>query len=103
MKIGIYILIIMSFFSCRKDHYTNENTPKISVYPNPFTSNFFIKSDGIKAYDMTMYDKTGQVIITKNKMPSGIISFSFDSLSNGKYFIKIESENISLFQPIIKQ
>ena len=52
---------------------------------------------------MTMYDKTGQVIITKNMMPSGIISFSFDSLSNGKYFIKIESEHISLFQPIIKQ
>jgi hypothetical protein len=102
MKFILSIVLFVSLFSCRKDVVIIEESPEIMIYPTPFESSFFIQSKAIKKFDMKLYSITGQILMTKNNIPSGLITVNTDSLTNGIYYVEIESKEINLIRKLIK-
>jgi hypothetical protein len=63
-------------------------TPEISIYPNPATTEIFIKSAHLH-YDYSLMDETGRVITTgvlKSKL-------NISSLTNGIYYLELRNRN----------
>lgn len=80
---------------------TTEET--ISVYPNPFTSNFEIEIPESHEYTtVNLYDVTGRILISKNIANENRLQIEGSSLVNGFYFIEVKGEHKSLTRKIIK-
>ncbi len=71
------------------------------IYPNPSANNFYIDSKKFKTAIISITDVTGKLIHTEN-----LIGFprliNANSFSEGIYFLKIETENITETHQIIK-
>ena len=67
-------------------------TSKFSVYPNPATSNVTISATNIDAYQLSVTDLSGKVVITKSL--NGIENtVDVSALSSGAYFFTLSSDN----------
>lgn len=65
------------------------STSKISLYPNP--SNGFITISSELDTDVTIFDVTGKVVYTKNKVVNNE-TLNISNLQSGVYFAKLSSE-----------
>lgn len=73
---------------------------EISIYPNPFQSNFVIES--YETFQYTIYDFSGKKIDTSHQIIEGKHQFG-DSLEPGVYFLNIRTNNgLSQTSKIIK-
>lgn len=78
-----------------------ESSTVFAAYPNPATNLVTISSEGIDAYQLSVTDLTGKVVLTKSM--TGIEnSVDVSSLSNGAYFFTITSDNKKETIKIIK-
>jgi choice-of-anchor B domain-containing protein len=79
------------------------DTPKnISIYPNPANNYIVVSTIGINDYCLKIIDTNGKTIVeTSNSAPHQYIDISM--LSNGIYFIKVDSNEKSFVQKLIKQ
>jgi hypothetical protein len=66
-----------------QDHLT------LSLYPNPFEEEFFIKTENDLPKKISIYDLSGQKIL-HSKSDETITTFNFSSQPAGIYFIEIE-------------
>ncbi|MBL7934959.1 MAG: T9SS type A sorting domain-containing protein [Bacteroidia bacterium] len=83
------------------EEVTNNNL--VSIYPNP--ANHFITVDVPDTNDGTIVyiiNALGEIIATENATSSNI-TLNIDNLTNGIYFVKIESKNGSAIKKFIKQ
>ena len=79
------------------------NNKLVSIYPNP--ANHFITVDVSDANDGTIIyiiNALGEIIATENATSSKI-TLNIDNLTDGIYFIKVESKNGSAIKKFIKQ
>ncbi len=71
-----------------------------SVYPNPFTSGFYVNPDGINT-TVLIYDLRGREIYTR--IISKTEYFSFDGMLNGVYLIELKSGQTTFSKKLIKR
>ncbi len=77
------------------DLSTSTNAPiadsKISIYPNPFTNSFSLKTGYSETYSIQMFNSAGQLIHTaKNITDNSLIEPK--NLTPGTYYVKINSK-----------
>ncbi|MBI5538961.1 MAG: aryl-sulfate sulfotransferase [Bacteroidia bacterium] len=77
----------------------NNKENNISVFPNPGSDKIYIKGL-VTSYSYKIYDITGKILITGNSNNEQNINIS--KLTDGIYFIKINSDNIVETFKIIK-
>ena len=65
----------------------------MSIFPNP-TSNFLNISSKVKIVDAHLVDALGKSVIKINNSPQGIEKLDLSELSQGIYFLTVESENL---------
>ena len=73
-----------------------EEVPAVNIYPNPTSSMFTIEGEGIK--NILIYNTQGKVVGKYKKI--NIIDLS--QLSNGNYFIEINTTKGTILKKIIK-
>ncbi len=74
---------------------------KLSVYPNPTTTEVNIKLDGTKVADVTVADVTGRVIPVKFSKDGKVDT---SKLSSGVYFLRVKDDKgVTRIQKIIKK
>lgn len=78
------------------DEFLNEN---ITIYPNPTNSIVNISTKNVIIDNIKIYDSTGKLIKMINDNTSSI---SLGNLSNGIYFVKIQSDTKILIKKIVK-
>lgn len=79
------------FYESKKsvlDTKDNAGTIAVSLYPNPATTAFYLKSD--KNIHVKIYDLTGKVLKDEDYSPSGI---AVSNLSKGIYVVEMSFEN----------
>ncbi len=75
----------------------------IKIYPNPITDKFTIELDyHNSSYSLEILNTIGQVILIR-KITNNIEQIDLSGLSDGIYFVKLQSENNKIVRKIIKQ
>lgn len=72
-----------------------KNKSKLSSYPNPFQNSTIVKfynPNSIK-YTLNIYNIFGQIVRSFNNVVTDEIVFERVNLTNGIYFMRLESEN----------
>ena len=81
--------------------FKNElNKESIAIFPNPTYGQINVKSVD-KILEVSVSDLAGKIITTSSPLKQGILQLDLSSMSNGHYFIKVETENSVLFEPIL--
>lgn len=75
----------------------------VALYPNPASKTVSIKWDGNESANITISDVTGKQIITDNTSANSIKRLDISKLSNGLYFVTIESKGQKLTQKLLIQ
>ena len=77
--------------------------PYISLYPNPFNSSITLKTTlNNKIYNVTLFDISGRIIIVKKDINSTSKKINLSNLTNGSYFLKINTGSGEIVKKIIK-
>ena len=77
--------------------------PNISLYPNPFNSSITLKTTlNNKIYNVTLFDISGRIIIVKKDINSTSKKINLSNLTNGSYFLKINTGSGEIVKKIIK-
>ena len=86
--------------NCQAGIESKENNT-IEIYPNPSTSNLFVKnSAGYNKF--TIYSLSGSIILS-GSLSSQLEEIDLDTLNNGYYWIKFESESkVTQSVPLVK-
>jgi len=74
----------------------------VTIFPNPSTNFFTIKLPySINQYYITVFDELGKTVLFEKSTTQ---SFKIDLLNNpkGLYFVKIETEELSVFKKIVR-
>ena len=82
-----------------------ENSPSISVYPNPNTGNFIIDFSNIEGkVKYSIYDTKGSIITSEDFVNYGENSKEFNlDVAPGIYYIKLTNANETIIEKIIIQ
>ncbi len=72
------------------------------VYPNPNTGLFTIELNNGSVKNIQVMDLTGRIILS-NTTSNDTIDFNINSLANGVYYVKIQSNNTVEVVKIVKQ
>lgn len=76
----------------------------IRIYPNPVTSNLSLEINNlVNVSKYSISDTTGKLIIESNASLENNATIDVSSLSNGLYFLKLESNMGNLIQKFIKE
>ncbi len=75
--------------------------PNLSVYPNPASEEIHIEYDNsIQAY--LIIDPYGNVLLEGGVLPEGVNTLIIEHLSNGVYFLHLQTESKTLKETFIK-
>ena len=83
-----------------------QNSPdfEVSVFPNPFESDFNIRYNGEGLMSVSIYDVAGKLIYNKDHLfttPQKTISV--DGISSGVYLVRLQTNKLNYFTKLIKQ
>ncbi len=74
-------------------------TAQLEIYPNPSNGNFTVSlEDGLDQV-ITIYDVTGNVVLTKEVVAGGVVALSLET--KGVYLVKVTSETKSNVKRIV--
>ena len=73
---------------------------EFSIYPNPSNGDFIIKFNKITDANIIIYDITGKVVLTKNRINKNI-NISLKNINKGMYFVKINNKNNTAIEKVI--
>jgi len=88
---------------CVKNEITGagiKTEPKINIYPNPASDKLFIENATDKV--LSIYTIKGSIIL-KQKINSSLFCTDISSLKHGTYIVRIEGNDIQLYNLIIKK
>ena len=83
-----------------------QNSPdfEVSVFPNPFESDFNIRYNGEGLMSVSIYDVAGKLIYNKDHLfttPQKTISV--DGISSGVYLVRLQTNKLNYFTKLLKQ
>ncbi len=86
------------------------NSGQLTVYPNPFTNDVFIKinsSADISDWSLRITDVLGRTLFTKPplnpRQPAGTFEMDLSNLSSGVYFITVINKTGRIMVAVVKQ
>ncbi|HYG16473.1 MAG TPA: T9SS type A sorting domain-containing protein [Bacteroidia bacterium] len=85
-------------------HIPNKELPQVNVYPNPAVNEVYVKTHGITALQVKIYDITGRLIASS--IPNGnngLYTIDISSLKPGLYFIVAENDGMYVPHPFVKE
>ena len=83
---------------------TENQSQKISIYPNPFTESTIVSIPNIKSnYTLTLYDMTGQKVLEKEDLSERTYELERGLLSKGIYFLEIKTEESKQLKRVVIQ
>ena len=74
------------------------NAKEVTIYPNPVKDELRIESGELKIENVGIYDLSGKKLLTFN-----VSIFNVSALSQGIYFIKIETDNGIVIKKMVKE
>ena len=75
---------------------------KINIYPNPFTKSTLISlPNTIAGYILSLYDITGQKVLTEESLTSNTYKLERGTLSKGVYFLEIKTNSNKYIKRIV--
>jgi hypothetical protein len=77
------------------------NEQSISVYPNPATDKFQIRS-GYRISAVTIIGLTGNSILSKSNISENMVAIDTRNLAPGLYLLKIETSNGTIIRKLVK-
>lgn len=85
-----------------------DSLTELSVYPNPFKSNFSVSFNSAQAGNISyaLFDVAGRNLVSGDYMAakySNVVVFNMDTFASGLYFLRIEAFDISYIRKIVKQ
>jgi len=75
-----------------------KNTSTVSIYPNPASTQLFIKTTNFQPLSLTIYDMGGRKVTGGRFMPQMDIS----ALASGLYFVEIANDNVTERRRFVK-
>lgn len=106
VNIGLPNFLQSDFIELTPDANPNAPCPKsvFELYPNPVSDYLTIKNNGdcTNIFRLTMFDALGRFILLEEIYEHENI-FNLSNLSSGMYLLKIESQQTSFVQKIIKK
>ena len=72
----------------------------IAIFPNPTSGQINVNSVD-KILEVSVSDLTGKIIITSSPLKQGMLQLNLSNMSNGHYFVKVETENTVVFKSIL--
>lgn len=86
---------------------SNKHSPiSIITFPNPFISiiNFKFSEQNLKPIEINIFDVTGRLVYFNTKSAiNNLLTFDFQNLVSGTYFVRLKSFNYIHYSQIIKQ
>lgn len=77
---------------------------EVSVFPNPFESDFNIRYNGEGLMSVSIYDVAGKLIYKKDHLfTSPQKTISVDAMSSGVYLVRLQTNKLNYFTKLIKQ
>jgi len=70
----------------------SSNDIGLTLYPNPTNGEFYLITKGLGSYQLTVFDLSGKMVITK-KVNTDVHLMDVEHLSSGSYLIQIRTEN----------
>lgn len=80
----------------------NNNPEKLTIYPNPSNGEFKLEMNDNGEKNIKLFDLTGRVLTTLKTIEKNI-DFNINHLSNGVYYLQIQSSSESYSTKIIKE
>lgn len=77
-----------------------ENENRLSIYPNPTSDNFVIKSEQ-NISNITLYDSQGRLVLKKEKLNTNQIIIDISGLSRGIYMVQVYIDNTVVIKKLI--
>lgn len=74
----------------------------VNIYPIPFNNQISIELSQTDSYIISLYDLSGQIILTSSHLNTNLISLNLTELSKGQYIVKIQSNNYMMTRKITK-
>jgi hypothetical protein len=96
------VVITQSVSACTGLNNNVASTIGTVVYPNPNTGLFIIELNNGSVKTIEVMDLTGRIVLT-NTSSNDKMDFNINSLSNGVYFVKVQSNNSVEVIKIVKQ
>jgi hypothetical protein len=75
----------------------------ITIYPNPTNDKFSVKLGNLKDVTISIVTPTGEEVYNKNEINDAQVEISLNELSNGLYFVRIQSNEQQKVMKVIKQ
>jgi len=94
--------VSVSVIICSGLESNNADEGQITLYPNPNNGNFTLKLNNTTLKKIEISDISGRIVET-NISSKDQIDININSLSNGIYYVKIQSENSLKIIKVIKQ
>lgn len=91
-----------TFFPDDDDSGLDESNILVQIYPNPSDGLYQITVNGISAFDLDVYDLSGKLIISANSIHKNY-NLDLTDFAAGSYFIKVQSEQITINKQLIKK
>lgn len=74
---------------------------KVEIYPNPATSNIYVKSDMNGEGQVSLIDMTGRVVKNVNIADMSDVIINVEDVKGGMYFVKIQQDNNCKIEKVI--
>lgn len=112
LKGGIYNCLITDANGCieardeilvKSTVSLTENDLNVGIYPNPSTGVFTLIQQNNHKLTYTVYDLTGRVIIDKKVATTATEIIDLTNKAAGTYLIKLETENSTTIQRLVKK
>lgn len=78
----------------------NEESPKLTLYPNPVTNNLHLSSSNHKIEKVMIYSITGALV---KSISNNVENIDVSNLNTGSYVVKVTTDEGSFTQKIIKK
>ena len=95
-------IVIVAVDPCTGLQNINGTSSKVSVYPNPNNGSFTVELNNGLNKTIEVVDVTGRVVFTANTN-SATSNINIQDLSNGVYYIKVKSDNLTEVLKVVKQ
>ena len=76
---------------------------QISLYPNPATSQIILETNGNVIKSITLFDLNGRLITQKDYAASSAYGLDVSRLSEGVYYLSIQTEGSVVVKRFIKK
>ncbi len=94
------ILFQIAHFTALSTEETNIQDMELNIFPNPIVEVLNFNHNESFPWDVTVYDNSGRIMLSKEKVQHSI---DLSSLASGQYYVLFKNENQIIYKKIVKK